>query len=454
MPLASNASGAAARTSATAAQRGASPLLRVVIASSLGTVIEWYDFFLYASLAVFLSTQFFPPNNPTAALLLSVGALGTGYVLRPLGGLVFGAMGDRIGRKRTFVVTMLLMGVATVLIGALPTYGTIGMTAPIALVGLRMVQGLALGGEYGGAATYLAESAPPGRVGYATSWIQTTAGLGLILAAGINLGLQAGLGSATYYAWGWRMPFLLSALLVGLSTWIRLRLHESPVFAEMQRQGQLAASPIKASLLDRENLRTIVFTLFGVSAGTAAVSGVLFLYTGIFLQGILKADPVFATSGTVLGLVLGTPFFVVFGTLSDRIGRRRVILPGLVLNALAMLPIFVGLSQAVAAHDLKLVVLCVFAETVLFAAIYGPYGAFMAESFPARVRYTSLSLPFNLSFSLMGGLLPLISLGLISATGNIYSGLAYPIGLLVMTIVVNLTWPPKAVGSTEMLRQP
>ena len=427
-----------------AASGSISSLSRAVVASSLGTVIEWYDFFLYASLAVFLATQFFPPNNPTAALLLSVAALGTGYVLRPLGGLLFGAMGDRIGRKRTFVVTMLLMGVATVLIGALPTFGAIGMTAPVALVCLRMVQGLALGGEYGGAATYLAESAPPGRIGYATSWIQTTAGLGLILAAGINLGLQAGLGSETYYAWGWRVPFLLSAVLVGLSTWIRLRLQESPVFAEMQRQGQLAASPIKASLTDRENLKTIAVTLFGVSAGTAAVSGVLFLYTGIFLQGVLKADPVFATSGTVLGLVLGTPFFVVFGTLSDRIGRRRVILPGLVLNLLAMLPIFIGLSRAVAAHDVVLLVVCVFAETVLFAAIYGPYGAFMAESFPARVRYTSLSLPFNLSFSLMGGLLPLVSLSLISATGNIYSGLAYPMGLIVMTIVVNLVWLPRA----------
>lgn len=442
MPVGSTVGSAPVETAAAIApSRGT--LSRAVVASSLGTVIEWYDFFLYASLAVFLATRFFPPDNPTAALLLSVGALGTGYVLRPLGGLVFGAMGDRIGRKKTFVVTMLLMGVATMLIGALPTYGTIGMTAPVALVCLRMVQGLALGGEYGGATTYLAESAPPGRVGYATSWIQTTAGLGLILAAGINLGLQAALGSAAYYAWGWRVPFLLSALLVGLSMWIRLRLHESPVFAEMQRQGQLAASPIRASLTDRENLKTLAVTLFGVSAGTAAVSGVLFLYTSIFLQGTLKADPMFATSGTVLGLVLGTPFFVIFGALSDRIGRRAVILPGLVLNGLAMLPVFVGLSRAVATHDLALLTVCVFAETVLFAAIYGPYGAFMAESFPARVRYTSLSLPFNLSFSLMGGLLPLVSLSLVTATGNIYAGLAYPIGLIVMTVAVNLIWPPK-----------
>ena len=425
---------------ASPASRDGPALFKVVVASSLGTVIEWYDFFLYASLAVFLSTQFFPPNNPAAALLLSVGALGTGYVLRPVGGLVFGAMGDRIGRKKTFVITMLLMGLGTVLIGLLPSYGQIGITAPILLVCLRLVQGLALGGEYGGAATYLAESARPGRVGYATSWIQTTAGLGLILATGINLGLQTALGGDAFYAWGWRVPFLLSALLVGLSTWIRLRLHESPVFAEMQRRGQLAASPIKAALTDRDNLKALAFALFGVSAGTAAVSGVLFLYTTIFLQGVLKAAPLFATTGTVLGLVLGTPFFLVFGALSDRVGRRRVILPGLVLNGLAMLPIFVGLSHAAATQDLLLLTLMVLAETVLFAMIYGPYAAFMAESFPARVRYTSLSLPFNLAFSLMGGLLPLVSLSLISATGNIYMGLAYPLGLIAVTVAVNLAW--------------
>lgn len=414
--------------------------VKAVIAASAGTVIEWYDFFLYATLAVFLAKLFFPADDPGAALLLSVGALGTGYVLRPVGGLVFGAMGDRIGRKRTFVLTMLLMGTATVLIGALPTYADIGITAPLLLVGLRLVQGLALGGEYGGAATYLAESAAPGRIGFTTSWIQTTAGVGLILATTINLGLQTMLSAEDFVRWGWRIPFLLSGVLVALSTWVRVSLRESPVFTEMQRQGTLAKSPVAEALTDRTNLAAIAASLFGVSMGTAAVSGVVFLFTTIFLQGVLKASPIFATAATIIGLILATPAYLYFGSLSDRLGRRAVILPGLILNALAMVPIFMGMVRAVAANSLPALAALVFAETVLFAVVYGPYAAFMAEAFPARLRYTSISLPFNLAFSLMGGLLPLVSLGLISATGNIYMGLAYPVALIVVTILVNLIW--------------
>ena len=419
---------------------------KIVLASSLGTVIEWYDFFLFASLTVFLSTEFFPRNEPAAALLLSVGALGTGYVLRPLGGLVFGAMGDRIGRKRTFVLTMLLMGAATMLIGVLPTYLQIGLAAPVLLVCLRLVQGLALGGEYGGAATYIAESVAPGRLGYATSWIQTTAGLGLILATGINLSLQATLSAEDFRVWGWRIPFLLSGVLVALSTWFRVSLEETPVFAEMKRTGTLSASPVRTALTDRANLRAVATTLFGVSIGIGAMSGVVFLLTTIFLLGVLKADPVFATSGTVLGLVLATPAYPFFGALSDRVGRRRVILTGLVLNGLALVPIFMGLARAVAARSLLALAALVFLEAALFAVIYGPYAAFMVEAFPPRVRYTSVSLPFNIAFSLMGGLLPLVSLGLISATGNIYMGLAYPLALVAITVAVNLIWVRERVG--------
>lgn len=411
---------------------------KIVLASSLGTVIEWYDFFLFASLTVFLSTEFFPRGNPGAALLLSVGALGTGYVLRPLGGLVFGAMGDRIGRKRTFVLTMLLMGSATMLIGVVPTYMQIGIVAPVLLVCLRLVQGLALGGEYGGAATYIAESVAPGRLGYATSWIQTTAGLGLILATGINLSLQAILDAEDFRIWGWRIPFLLSGILVALSTWFRVNLEETPVFTAMKRAGTLSASPVRAALTDRANLRMVATTLFGVSIGVGAMSGVVFLFTTIFLQGVLKADPVFATSATLMGLVLATPAYPFFGALSDRLGRRKVILAGLVLNGLALVPLFLGMTSAVAAHSVPALTALVLLETALFAIIYGPYAAFMVEAFPPHVRYTSVSLPFNIAFSLMGGLLPLVSLSLISATGNIYVGLAYPIALVAFTVVVNL----------------
>ena len=411
-----------------------------VLASSVGTVVEWYDFFLYATLSVFLSTLFFPAGDPTAALLLSVGALGTGYLLRPIGGLVFGHMGDRIGRKRTFVLTMMIMGFATVAIGLLPTYAQVGLIAPVALVILRLLQGLALGGEYGGAATYLAESAPRNRVGYATSWIQTTAGFGLIFSTGTILLLQGTLSPEAFKSWGWRIPFIASGLLVGISIWIRINLEESPVFAELKRQGRLAATPIKTSLTDRGNLKMMLIALFGVSAGTAAVSGVVFLLTTIFLQGILKVSPTFATAGTVMGMILGTPAYVMFGALSDRIGRRKVILGGLILNLIAVLPIFYALSIAAATQNVVLLTALVFVETVLFAMVYGPYAAFMTEVFPPQLRYTSVSLPFNLAFSLMGGLLPLVSLSLISATGNIYSGLAYPLKLLVVTIVVNAIW--------------
>ena len=426
--------------------RTATGFYKIVVASSLGTVIEWYDFFLFASLTVFLASEFFPRDNPTAALLLSVGALGTGYVLRPVGGLVFGAMGDRIGRKRTFMLTMLLMGAATMLIGVLPTYAQIGLAAPALLVCLRLVQGLALGGEYGGAATYIAESVEPRRLGYATSWIQTTAGLGLALATGINLALQATLAPEDFRAWGWRIPFLLSGVLVALSTWFRLNLEETPVFAEMKRAGTLSASPVRAALTDRANLRAVMTTLFGVSIGASAVSGVVFLFTGIMLQGVLKVDPVFVTAGTAMGLLLATPAYPFFGALSDRLGRRKVILAGLVLNGLLMVPIFMGIARAAAAHSLPALAGLVLLETVLFASVYGPYAAFMAEAFPPHVRYTSISLPFNIAFSLIGGLLPLVSLSLIAATGNVYMGLAYPVALIAITVIVNLLYVRERVA--------
>lgn len=416
--------------------RKSRPMLRVVLASSAGTIVEWYDFFIYATLAVFLADIFFPKGDEFAGVLLSVGTFATGYLLRPLGGLFFGAMGDRIGRKRTFVITMLLMGGATVTIGLLPTYEQVGIFAPLLLILLRMVQGIALGGEYGGAAIYVAENASEHEMGYWTGWIQTTAGIGLLCATGVTLTIRSFTSPDQFAAWGWRLPFLLSIVLVLVSLFIRAGAKESPVFREMERQGTITKSPIKDALTDRANVRAMLVALFGVSIGVAAMSGVLFLYCGIFLQAILKADPVFVSIGLGSGICLGIPFFPIFGGLSDRFGRRSVIFSGLVVSAILLFPIFLGFEQAVHGHNTAMLIALIFLLTVLFAWIYGPYAAFMSEQFPPQLRYTSVSLPFNIAFSLIGGLLPLVSLTLVRETGHIQAGLIYPFGLLVLSCAV------------------
>ncbi|MCW2241945.1 MFS transporter [Azospirillum canadense] len=409
------------------------PMLRVILASSAGTIVEWYDFFIYATLAVFLADIFFPKGDPIAGVLLSVGTFATGYLLRPLGGLFFGAMGDRIGRKRTFVITMLIMGASTVAIGLLPTYEHVGLLAPVLLIILRMMQGIALGGEYGGAAIYVAENASPREMGYWTGWIQTTAGIGLLCATGVTLLVRSSTTAEQFASWGWRLPFLMSLALVLISLWIRAGAEESPVFREMERRGTLEKSPVKAALTDGANLRAMLVALFGVSAGVAAMSGILFLYCGIFLQAILKADAIFVSMGLAGGILIGIPFFPIMGGLSDRFGRRRVIFTGLALNALLLFPIFFGLEHAVLAHSIALLVALVAALTVLFAAIYGPYAAFMSEQFPPQMRYTSVSLPFNIAFSLIGGLLPLVCLTLVRETGYIHAGLFYPFSMVVLS---------------------
>ena len=417
------------------------PNLVVATASAtIGTTIEWYDFFLYAGLAVTLAAKFFPASDPAASVLLSAAALATGYLSRPLGGLVFGAMGDRIGRKKTFILTMALMGVGTMLIGLLPTYAQIGIAGPLLLALLRLVQGLALGGEYGGAATYIAECAPPGRTGYWTSWIQVSAGLGLVLATGSILALRLMLDGAQFDAWGWRVPFLLSAVLIGLSTWVRFRMYESPVFVRMRENGTLARSPIRSAFTDRANLKVMLLSLFGLSIGASAVNGVAFLFTPIFLQAVLKVDPTLVVGATMAGVVAGTPACLVFGALSDRVSRPRLVLAGLVLNTVAMVPIFMALERIAVHPSFWPLAGVIFFELVLFAAIHGPYAALMTELFPPSVRYTSISFPFNVANSVVGGLLPLVSLGLIAATGARLAGLAYPVGVLLVTVAVHLVW--------------
>ncbi|CAA9348801.1 MAG: Uncharacterized MFS-type transporter [uncultured Gemmatimonadaceae bacterium] len=313
---------------------------RVIFAASLGTVFEWYDFYLYGSLAVFFGGLFFPPGNATAGLLASLATFGAGFAVRPFGALVFGRLGDLIGRKYTFLVTILLMGLSTALVGVLPTYASIGLWAPAALVSLRLVQGLALGGEYGGAATYVAEHAPPGRRGRDTAWIQTTATLGFFLSLAVILATRVGLGEAAFRAWGWRVPFLISLVLLAVSLYIRLRLRESPVFAALKAQGKTSKRPLAESFAEWPNLRIVLVALFGLTAGQGVVWYAGQFYALYFLQNTLKVPYRDSYVLVAAALLIGTPFFLVFGRLSDRVGRKWIMMAGCLLGALTFVPIF------------------------------------------------------------------------------------------------------------------
>jgi MFS family permease len=318
----------------------------VITASALGTVFEWYDFYIYATLAVFFGKLFFPPGNDTAAFLSSLALVGVGFSVRPFGALVFGRVGDLIGRKYTFLVTIVVMGLSTALIGLLPTYATIGFWAPVVLVLLRLAQGLALGGEYGGAATYVAEHAPLGRRGLFTSWIQITATVGFFLSLVVILSLRLGMSAAAFAAWGWRVPFLVSFVLLAISIYIRLKLSESPVFAEMKAQGKGSAAPLTESFARWGNARVVLGALFGATMGQGVVWYAGQFYALYFLTTTLKVD--YVTGYLVMGaaLVIGTGFFIVFGALSDRIGRKPIILAGFLLTVLTYQPIFHGLARA------------------------------------------------------------------------------------------------------------
>ncbi len=318
----------------------------VVFASSLGTVFEWYDFYIYGTLAAFFGRHFFPPGNETAAFLSSLALFGVGFSVRPFGALVFGRLGDLVGRKYTFLVTIVVMGLATALVGILPTYDQIGFAAPIILVILRLAQGLALGGEYGGAATYVAEHAPDGKRGLYTSWIQTTATLGFFLSLAVILGVRMSMTPESFAAWGWRIPFLLSIVLLGVSVYIRLKLQESPIFAEMKSQGKTSKAPLTESFARWDNGRVVLRVLFGATAGQGVVWYAGQFYALYFLTGTLKVDYVTAYILLAIGLLLGTPLFVFFGWLSDRIGRKHIILAGFLLSALTIVPIFRGLTRA------------------------------------------------------------------------------------------------------------
>ncbi len=423
----------------------------VIAASSAGTLIEWYDFYIFGSLATIIAGAFFPKGNPTAAILSTLAIFATGFVVRPFGALVFGRLGDLVGRKHAFLMTLLIMGASTFLIGLVPTYAQIGVFAPMLVLILRLAQGLALGGEYGGAATYVAEHAPDMRRGYYTSFIQTTATLGLLVSIVVIIGGQLALGKEAFEAWGWRLPFLLSAILVVFSYIIRMRLQESPLFAELKAKGAQSKNPLRESFRDRANLKLVLLALFGATAGQGVVWYTGQFYALYFLQTELKVDKVLANMIVASALVLAAPFFIVFGALSDRIGRKRIILAGCLLAAVAYVPIYRAMAQAAGYDAVAKASLhpnafalgaLVFIQVLFVTMVYGPIAAFLVELFPTRIRYSSMSLPYHIGNGVFGGLVPLIATVLVARSHNLTAGLAYPIGIASLTFVIGALFLP------------
>ena len=413
----------------------------VIGASSAGTMIEWYDFYIFGSLAPILSGLFFPKENPTAALLSTLAIFATGFAVRPFGAIFFGRIGDVVGRKYAFLVTLFIMGGATTAIGLLPTYESIGILAPAALVILRLTQGLALGGEYGGAATYIAEHSPDNQRGFYTSFIQTTATLGLFVSLGVILSVRSTLGENAFKEWGWRIPFLLSIVLVVFSYIIRMRLQESPLFSKMKAAGKTSLHPLKDAFSSKENWKIMTKALFGATAGQGVVWYTGQFYALYYLQTVLKIHFMTANFIVAVALLLATPFFIFFGALSDKIGRRKIILSGCLIAALSYYPIYLGMDYFGSDPNNPNAVMLsalVFIQVIFVTMVYGPIAAYLVELFPTKIRYTSMSLPYHIGNGVFGGLVPLIGVALVAQTGNHYAGLLYPIGIALMTFFVGL----------------
>jgi MFS family permease len=459
-----------------------SKIWQVITASAVGTMIEWYDFYIFGSLASVISPLFYPAGNDTLALIAYLSTFAVGFVVRPFGALFFGRIGDLVGRKYAFLVTLIIMGGATAVVGVLPTYASIGLAAPAALLVIRILQGLALGGEYGGAAVYVAEHVPDGQRGFYTSFIQITATLGLFVSLAVILIVQNMMTPAAFRSWGWRVPFLISILLVAVSLYIRLRMKESPIFQHIQSTGATSTKPLREAFAHWENLKRVLVSLFGATAGQGVVWYTGQFYALFYLQTVLKVNNTSANYIVASALLLGMPLFVVFGALSDRIGRKRLMMAGCLLAAVSYLPIYKAMqavsgSQVVtalsqrnpvtgavslvpqtmvdgalrpAAEVLPFVdaatllssgtawqlILLVFIQVVFVTMVYGPIAAYLVEAFPARIRYTALSLPYHIGNGVFGGLLPVIGLTVVARTGNIYAGLYYPIVVASLTFVV------------------
>ena len=400
---------------------------RVIVAASVGNVIEWYDFYIFGSLAAVLSVKFFEQSHPVAALLSTIALFTAGFLIRPLGAFLFGWMGDRVGRKYTFLITLSGMGLGTGAIGLIPTYQSIGLTAAFVLFGLRMIQGLCLGGEYGGAITYVAEHVPDDKRGYYTGWLQTSPTLGIVVSLAVIVLTRTWFGNQVFDEWAWRVPFLVSFLLVAIAIYIRLQLQETPIFQEIRTRGQMTTNPWKEAFLS-SNIKYIgIAIVVLIGQGVVWYSGQFWaLY---FLQQVSKVDAV--TSAYIVGaaLLIATPSLIFFGWLSDQIGRKPVILGGMLLAAITYYPLYLWLGTVTQPGSINYptAIFIIFILVCYVGMVYGPVGAFLAEYFPARIRYTSVSVPYHIGNGWGGGLVPFITSAAFAATGSIGYALIYPI---------------------------
>jgi MFS family permease len=408
---------------------------KVIGASAAGTVIEWYDFYIFGSLATILAPVFFPSGNATLALINYLATFAVGFVVRPFGAAFFGRIGDLVGRKYAFLLTLILMGGGTMAIGLVPGHQTIGLFAPVLLITLRMLQGLALGGEYGGAAVYVAEHVPDDKRGYYTSFIQITATAGLFISLIVILVTRLSMDPKTFSAWGWRIPFLLSGFLVAMSLYIRVRMKESPLFTRLKKGGKVSRSPL-ADAFKNGGWKFMLVALLGATAGQGVVWYTGQFYSLFFLQTTLKIPFTTANYIVASALLLGTPFFVGFGRLSDKIGRKKIMMVGNLLAVLTYYPIFMGLKHFSNPLNPVAMTALVWVLVVYVTMVYGPIAAFLVELFPAKIRYTSLSLPYHIGNGVFGGLVPVIGTAIVAKTQNIYAGLFYPMIVAGLTFVI------------------
>src|SRR5271155_870613 len=446
---------------------------KVILASAVGTMIEWYDFYIFGSLAAFLSPKFYPPGNDTFAYIAYLATFAVGFLVRPFGALFFGRIGDLVGRKYAFLVTLSIMGFSTFVIGLLPSYATAGWFAPIVLLLIRVLQGLALGGEYGGAAVYVGEHVPDNKRGFYTSFIQITATLGLFVSLVVILVTQNSMSKEDFSAYGWRIPFLISIILVMISLYIRLKMKESPIFAALKATGMTSTQPLKDAFTKWANLKNVLISLFGATAGQGVVWYTGQFYALFYMQTVLKVNVKTANIVVAVALLIGMPFFTVVGALSDRIGRKKLMMAGCLLAVVTYIPIYKAMERAAGNNvvtvkstrnkvtgaigltamttdatgalipvkeavnpNTTMLVILIFIQVLYVCLIYGPIAAYLIEAFPAKIRYTSLSLPYHIGNGVFGGLLPLIGLSIVAETGNIYAGLYYPMIVAGVTFVV------------------
>jgi MFS family permease len=418
-------------------------LRRVVIAAAVGNVIEWYDFYIFGSLASILAVKFFEKTDPVAAFLSTVAIFSVGFLIRPLGAFLFGWLGDKVGRKYTFIVTLTGMGVGTALIGFVPSYTSIGLTAAFILFALRLIQGLCLGGEYGGAITYVAEHISDEKRGYYTGWLQTSPTLGIVVSLAVIIGIRAYLGVEAFNDWGWRLPFIISLLLVGIAIWIRLSLGETPIFQEIKAKGRTATNPWREAFMSNNLKYVIIASIVVLGQGCVWYSGQFWaLY---YLQTVKKLDVLTSSYIVCIALLIATPTLILWGGLSDKIGRKPIILGGMALASLTYYPLYTALGNYSDPKNLNypMSILIIVILVNYVGMTYGPIGAFLSEFFPSRIRYSSVSVPYHIGNGWGGGLVPIITTAAYLNTGSLGWALAYPIGLPAIMCVLAVFLMPE-----------